>query len=140
MSDQQTKLRPRATDLLPAGWPAPKGYANGIKTRGELIFVAGQIGWDTQGRFAAGFVAQARKALQNIADVLAAGGARPEHVVRMTWYVVNMAEYRSSLPTLGEAYRAVMGRNFPTMTLIEVKSLAEPDALVEIEATAVVPD
>ena len=140
MSDKQTKLRPRATDLLPAGWPAPKGYANGIKTRGELIFVAGQIGWDTQGRFAAGFVAQARKALQNIADVLAAGGARPEHVVRMTWYVVNMAEYRSSLPALGEAYRAVMGRNFPTMTLIEVKSLAEPDALVEIEATAVVPD
>jgi enamine deaminase RidA (YjgF/YER057c/UK114 family) len=140
MSDQQTKSRPRATHLLPAGWPAPKGYANGIKVRGELIFVAGQVGWDTHGRFAHGFVAQARKALQNIVDVLATGGARPEHVVRMTWYVINMTEYRASLPVLGEAYRDVMGRNFPTMTLVEVKSLAEPDALVEIEATAVMPD
>ena len=140
MSDQQTKSRPRATHLLPAGWPAPKGYANGIKVRGELIFVAGQVGWDTHGRFANGFVPQTRKALQNIVDVLATGGAGPEQVVRMTWYVINMTEYRASLPALGEAYRDVMGRNFPTMTLVEVKSLAEPDALVEIEATAVMPD
>jgi enamine deaminase RidA (YjgF/YER057c/UK114 family) len=140
MSDQQTKSRPTATSLLPAGWPAPKGYANGIKARGDLIFVAGQVGWDAQGRFAKGFVAQARKALQNIVDVLEAGGAGPEHVVRMTWYVVNMVEYRTSLAPLGAVYREVMGRNFPTMTLVEVKSLAEPDAVVEIEATAVVPD
>jgi enamine deaminase RidA (YjgF/YER057c/UK114 family) len=140
MSDQQTKSRPRAMNLLPAGWPAPKGYANGIKTRGELIFVAGQIGWDTQGRFAQGFVPQARKALENIVDVLASGGAKPEHVVRMTWYVTDVVAYRTSLAALGEAYRDVMGRNFPTMTLIAVQALAEPDALVEIEATAVIPD
>jgi enamine deaminase RidA (YjgF/YER057c/UK114 family) len=140
MSEQQTKSRPGATALLPAGWPAPKGYANGIKARGELVFVAGQIGWDTHGRFAPGFIAQVRKALQNIVAVLATAGAGPEHVVRLTWYVIDMAEYRASLIALGTAYRDVMGRNFPTMTLVEVKSLAEPEALVEIEATAVVPD
>jgi enamine deaminase RidA (YjgF/YER057c/UK114 family) len=140
MSEQQTKSRPSATALLPAGWPAPKGYANGIKARGELVFVAGQIGWDTHGRFAPGFIAQVRKALQNIVAVLATAGAGPEHVVRLTWYVIDMAEYRASLTALGTAYRDVMGRNFPTMTLVEVKSLAEPEALVEIEATAVVPD
>ena len=140
MSEQQIKSRPRATALLPAGWPAPKGYANGIKARGELVFVAGQIGWDTHGRFAPGFIAQVRKALQNIVAVLATAGAGPEHVVRLTWYVIDMAEYRASLTALGTAYRDVMGRNFPTMTLVEVKSLAEPEALVEIEATAVVPD
>jgi enamine deaminase RidA (YjgF/YER057c/UK114 family) len=140
MSEQQTKSRPGATALLPAGWPAPKGYANGIKVRGELVFVAGQIGWDTHGRFAPGFIAQVRKALQNIVAVLATAGAGPEHVVRLTWYVIDMAEYRASLTALGTAYRDVMGRNFPTMTLVEVKSLAEPEALVEIEATAVVPD
>ena len=140
MSEQQTKSRPSATALLPAGWPAPKGYANGVKARGELVFVAGQIGWDTHGRFAPGFIAQVRKALQNIVAVLATAGAGPEHVVRLTWYVIDMAEYRASLTALGTAYRDVMGRNFPTMTLVEVKSLAEPEALVEIEATAVVPD
>jgi enamine deaminase RidA (YjgF/YER057c/UK114 family) len=140
MSEQQTKTRPGATALLPAGWPTPKGYANGIKARGELVFVAGQIGWDTHGRFAPGFIAQVRKALQNIIAVLATAGAGPEHVVRLTWYVIDMAEYRESLTALGTAYRDVMGRNFPTMTLVEVKSLAEPEALVEIEATAVVPD
>ena len=140
MSEQQTKSRTGATALLPAGWPAPKGYANGIKARGELVFVAGQIGWDTHGRFAPGFIAQVRKALQNIVAVLATAGAGPEHVVRLTWYVIDMAEYRASLTALGTAYRDVMGRNFPTMTLVEVKSLAESEALVEIEATAVVPD
>lgn len=140
MSDQQTKSRPGVTALLPSGWPAPKGYANGIRARGELVFIAGQVGWDTHGRFASGFVPQVRKALQNIVDVLATAGAKPEHVVRLTWYVINMAEYRASLAALGAAYRDVMGRNYPTMTLVEVKSLAEPEAVVEIEATAVVPD
>jgi enamine deaminase RidA (YjgF/YER057c/UK114 family) len=140
MSDQQIKTRPGATALLPAGWPAPKGYVNGIKARGDLVFVAGQVGWDTDGRFASGFVPQVRKALENIVDVLAAAGAKPEHVVRFTWYVTDITEYRASLAALGAAYRDVMGRNFPTMTLVEVKSLAEPDARVEIEATAVVPD
>jgi enamine deaminase RidA (YjgF/YER057c/UK114 family) len=140
MSDQQTKSRPRATTVLPAGWPAPKGYANGIKARGELVFVAGQVGWDTEGRFVEGFVAQARKALENVADVLAAAGAGPEHMVRLTWYVTDVEEYRGSLAELGAVYREVMGRNYPTMTLLEVTSLAEPNALIEIEATAVVPD
>ncbi|MFZ0125391.1 MAG: RidA family protein, partial [Xanthobacteraceae bacterium] len=116
MSDQQTKSRPGATALLPAGWPAPKGYANGIRVRGELVFVAGQIGWDTHGRFAHGFVAQVRTALQNIVEVLATAGATPGHVVRLTWYVIDMAEYRASLAAVGVAYRDVMGRNFPTMT------------------------
>ena len=105
-----------------------------------MVFIAGQVGWDTQGRFAQGFVAQARKALQNVVEVLESGGAKPEHVVRMTWYVTDIVAYRTSLAALGDAYRDVMGRNFPTMTLIAVQALAEPDALVEIEATAVIPD
>ena len=127
------------TALLPEGWPRPRGYVNGILARGETIYLAGMIGWDTEGRFPDGFVAQARQALINIAAVLESGGARPEHVVRMTWYVVDMDQYRNSLAELGAAYRAVMGSNYPTMTLVEVKSLVEPDALVEIEATAVIP-
>ncbi len=129
-----------ATVLLPEGWPKPKGYANGIKARGEVIFVAGQIGWDTEGRFAQGFVAQARKALENIMAVLKEGNARPEHLVRMTWYVTDMASYRNSLAELGAAYREAIGRHYPAMTLVGVTSLAEPNALIEIEATAVIPD
>ena len=128
-----------ATVLLPEGWPKPRGYANGIKARGDVIFVAGQIGWDVEGRFAQGFVAQARKALENIMAVLKEGNAGPEHMVRMTWYVTDMASYRNSLPELGIAYREVVGRHYPTMTLVGVTSLAEPDALIEIEATAVIP-
>ena len=128
-----------ATVLLPEGWPKPRGYANGIKARGDVIFVAGQIGWDVDGRFAQGFVAQARKALENIMAVLKEGNAGPEHMVRMTWYVTDMASYRNSLPELGIAYREVVGRHYPTMTLVGVTSLAEPDALIEIEATAVIP-
>ena len=128
-----------ATVLLPEGWPKPRGYANGIKARGDVIFVAGQIGWDVDGRFAQGFVAQARKALENIMAVLKEGNAGPEHMVRMTWYVTDMASYRNSLPELGIEYREVVGRHYPTMTLVGVTSLAEPDALIEIEATAVIP-
>ena len=129
-----------ATVLLPEGWPKPRGYANGIKARGDVIFVAGQIGWDVEGRFAQGFVAQARKALENIMAVLKEGNAGPEHMVRMTWYVTDMASYRNSLPELGIAYREVVGRHYPTMTLVGVTSLAESNALIEIEATAVIPD
>ena len=139
MLDRKKNARGPAV-LLPEGWPTPKGYANGIRTRGDLIFVAGQIGWDTEGKFAEGFVAQARKALENVMAVLVEGNAGPEHLVRMTWYVTDMAAYRSSLSELGAAYREVIGRHYPTMTLIEVKSLAEPKALIEIEATAVFPD
>jgi enamine deaminase RidA (YjgF/YER057c/UK114 family) len=130
---------PGSTVLLPEGWPKPRGYANGIKARGDIIFVAGQIGWDTEGKFADGFVAQARLALENIMAVLTEGKAGPEHLVRMTWYVTDMPSYRNSLRELGAAYRDVIGKNYPTMTLVGVTSLAEPKALIEIEATAVIP-
>lgn len=134
------KAKNGATTLLPAGWPQPKGYANGIKARGDVIFVAGQIGWDSGGRLAEGFLPQVRQALENIVAVLKEGGAAPEHLVRLTWYVTDMAAYRNSLRELGAIYREVIGRTYPTMTLVAVVDLAEPGALVEIEATAVVPD
>ncbi len=126
--------------LLPDGWPRPRGYANGIRARGEMVFVGGMVGWDASGTFADGFVAQARQALANIRAVLAEGGAGPEDVVRLTWYVVDMAAYRANLGPLGAAYRELMGTHFPAMALVEVKGLVEPRALLEIEATAVVPD
>lgn len=125
--------------LLPDGWPRPRGYANGVLARGETVYVGGMIGWDTEGRFPAGFVAQAGQALRNIVAVLRAGGAQPEHVVRMTWYVVDMDEYRGALAELGAVYRDVMGANYPAMTLVEVRCLVELEARLEIEATAVIP-
>jgi enamine deaminase RidA (YjgF/YER057c/UK114 family) len=125
--------------LQPPGWPRPAGYANGIKARGELVFVGGMVGWDTQGRFPAGFAAQARQALSNIVAVLREGGAAPHHLVRMTWYVRDMDEYLASRDALGAAYREIMGAHYPAMALVEVSRLAEPEARVEIEATAVVP-
>jgi enamine deaminase RidA (YjgF/YER057c/UK114 family) len=118
----------------------PKGYANGIKARGETVFVGGMVGWDEHERFPAGFVAQTRQALMNILAVLREGGAGPEHVVRMTWYVRDMDEYLAARPELGKVYRETMGRNFPAMALVEVRRLVEPDARLEIEATAVVPE
>lgn len=127
--------------LLPPGWKPPKGYANGIAARGTLVFVAGQIGWTPEQTFAADdFVGQARQALRNIVAVLREGGARPEHIVRMTWYVTDKREYLTSLAALGAIYREVIGAHYPAMTLIEVRGLAEDRAKVEIEATAVVPD
>ena len=132
--------RPGLTVLQPAGWPRPKGYANGIKARGELVFVGGMVGSDAQGHFPAGFVAQARQALRNIAAVLAEGGAAPAHVVRMTWYVRAMDEYLAARRELGTAYRDVMADHFPAMTLVEVTRLVEPEARLEIEATAVIPE
>jgi enamine deaminase RidA (YjgF/YER057c/UK114 family) len=128
------------TILNPPGWPQPKGYANGIKARGQMVFVGGMIGWDIHGKLAQGFVAQTRQLLENIVAVLKEGGAGPEHVVRMTWYVVDIDEYRNCLPELGKVYRDVMGRNFPAMALVEVKSLVEREARLEIETTAVIPD
>ena len=127
--------------LQPPGWPAPKGYANGIAARGRLVFVAGQVGWNAAQQFESDdFVAQASQALANVAAVLREGGASPAHVVRMTWYVLDKREYLASLPALGEVYRAVMGRHYPAMTAVEVSALIEDGARVEIEATAVVPD
>jgi enamine deaminase RidA (YjgF/YER057c/UK114 family) len=131
---------PGHTVLQPNGWRAPKGYANGIKARGEMVFVGGMVGWDEHERFPAGFVAQTRQALMNILAVLREGGAGPHHVVRMTWYVRDMDEYLAARPELGKVYRETMGRNFPAMALVEVRRLVEPDARLEIEATAVVPE
>lgn len=127
------------TVLQPAGWPKPKGYANGILAEGRMVFVGGQIGWDEQGRFALGLAAQVEKTLRNTLDVLAEAGAGPEHVARMTWYVCSIEDYLGQLPAIGAAYRAVMGRNFPAMALVQVVRLVEREALVEIESTAVIP-
>jgi enamine deaminase RidA (YjgF/YER057c/UK114 family) len=125
--------------LQPSGWPMPKGYANGMAADGRIVVTGGVIGWDAQERLAAGFVAQVRQALSNIAAILAEGGARPEHLVRLTWYVVDMDEYLSSLKELGQAYREILGSHYPAMALVQVVRLVEKDARVEIEATAVVP-
>jgi len=125
--------------LQPAGWRTPKGYANGIKARGEFVFVGGMVGWDENGKFPRGFVAQARQALENIRAVLAEGKAGPEHIVRLTWYVLDMDEYLVCRRELGAVYRAVMGDHFPAMALVQVGRLFEPEARLEIEATAVVP-
>ena len=127
--------------LQPPGWKAPKGYANGIAARGTLVFVGGQVGWNAAQQFDSDdFVAQAKRALENVVAVLAEAGARPEHVVRMTWYVVDKRAYLASLRALGAAYRGVMGRHYPVMTAVEVVALIEDRARVEIEATAVIPD
>ena len=125
--------------LQPSGWPQPKGYANGIAAEGRLVVTGGVVGWDVAGRFADGFVAQVRQALENIVAILAEGGARPDHLVRLTWYVVDMDEYVSNLKALGKVYREVVGTHYPSMALVQVVRLVEPSARVEIEATAVVP-
>ncbi|MBL0172243.1 MAG: RidA family protein [Gemmatimonadaceae bacterium] len=127
--------------LQPEGWPRPRGYANGISARGRLVHVAGQIGWNAREQLVStDLVAQARQALCNIVDVLACDGARPEHLVRLTWYVVDRGAYVANAQRLGEAYREVIGRHYPAMSAVQVSALIEPGALVEIEATAVVPD
>ena len=126
--------------LQPADWPRPRGYSNGISTRGQLVFVAGLVGWDTAGRFSDGFVAQFRQTLLNTIDVLNEANARPEHIVRMTWYVVDREAYRSSLRELGAIYREIMGANYPAMAVVQVVSLMEDEALIEIETTAVIPE
>jgi enamine deaminase RidA (YjgF/YER057c/UK114 family) len=123
--------------LLPAGWPQPKGFAHGILAEGHTIWVAGQIGCDAAGTFAADLPAQIERALRNIVAVLADAGAGPEQVVRLTWYMLDVTQYNAQRKEIGAAYRRVMGRHFPTMTVVEVRRLVEPQALVEIEATAV---
>jgi enamine deaminase RidA (YjgF/YER057c/UK114 family) len=125
--------------LQPSGWPAPKGYANGMAADGRIVVTGGVIGWDNQERLARGFVAQVRQALSNIAEILAEADARPEHLVRLTWYVVDMDEYLANLKKLGQVYREIFGAHYPAMALLQVVRLVEKEALVEIEATAVVP-
>ncbi len=127
--------------LQPPDWAEPKGYANGVLARGALIFVGGQIGWNGQQKFESDdFMVQTRQTLENIKAVLLAGGAGPEHMVRMTWYIVDRAEYTANLKALGAVYREVMGKNFPAMTCVQVAALVEERARVEIEVTAVLPD
>jgi enamine deaminase RidA (YjgF/YER057c/UK114 family) len=127
--------------LLPPGWPRPKGYANGISAKGRLIVTAGVVGWDAEERFASEELAgQFRQVLRNILAILAEDGAGPEHIVRMTCYVTDISEYRSSLIEIGTAWRETIGRHFPAMAVVGVTALVEPEAKIEIEAMAVVPE
>lgn len=127
--------------LHPPGWLAPKGYANGVAARGTLIFTGGQIGWNAQQQFESDdFIAQTRQTLLNVRAVLAAGGAGPEHLVRLTWYLLDRKEYQARLQELGAVYREVLGKNYPAMACVQVAGLIEERARVEIEATAVLPD
>ena len=127
--------------LQPPGWQRPRGYANGVSARGRQVYVAGQIGWNERGTLVApDLVGQAKQALRNIVAVLEEDGARAEHLVRLTWYIADSEAYRSAARPLGEAYREVIGLHYPAMSAVEVSALMEPGALVEIEATAVVPD
>lgn len=125
--------------LQPPGWPRPKGYANGMVGEGRFVLTGGQIGWDAEGRFAEGLVAQTRQALLNIVAILGEAGAGPQHIARLTWYVTDIEVYRNAGKEMGAAWREVMGRHFPAMAVIGVTALVERAALVEIEATAIIP-
>ena len=127
--------------LQPPGWARAKGFSNGIAANGRLVFIAGQIGWTGQAEWKErGFAGQFRQALQNIITVLKEAKGKPEHLVRLTWYVLDKQEYMNSLKAVGEAYRELMGRHYPTMAVVQVSGLVEPEARLEIEATAVVPE
>jgi enamine deaminase RidA (YjgF/YER057c/UK114 family) len=126
--------------LQPPGWARAKGFSNGIACSGNLVFIAGQIGWTGQGKWEAkDFAGQFRQALQNIIDILKEAKGKPEHIVRLTWYVLDKQEYLNSLKGVGEAYRELMGRHYPTMAVVQVSGLMEDEARLEIEATAVLP-
>ena len=125
--------------LLPPGWPRPRGYSNGVAASGRTVYVSGMIGWDAQGVFHTDdFAGQVRQALHNIVAVLAEAGAEPEHIVRMTWYVLDTKEYTGAYKAVGAAYREVIGAHYPAMTAVQVAGLVEDRARVEIEVTAVV--
>ena len=129
------------TILQPPGWVQPKGYSNGIAAQGRQVFVSGMIGWDEQGQFHSDdFAAQTRQALHNIVAVLKEAGAGPEHIVRMTWYVVDKREYLAAAKEIGAAYREIVGKHYPAMTAVQVTALIEDRARLEIEVTAVIPD
>lgn len=126
--------------LQPPGWTRPRGYSNGVAASGKMVFVGGMIGWDGQGVFhTSDFAGQVRQALENVVAVLAEAGARPEHIVRMTWYVVDKQEYIASYKEIGRAYREIIGAHYPAMTAVQVTALVEDAARVEIEVTAIVP-
>ena len=127
--------------LQPPGWAKPRGYSNGIAAKGTQVFVAGQIGWTADGTWQTDeFAGQFAQALRNVVAVCAEAGAKPEHIVRLCWFITSKREYLASLPAIGAAYREIMGRHYPTMTVVEVGALVEDRAKIEIEATAVVPD
>jgi enamine deaminase RidA (YjgF/YER057c/UK114 family) len=127
--------------LQPPGWPRPKGYSNGVTARGQMVFVAGMVGWDAEQRFPAGdLVGQVRQALLNVRAVLDEAGARPEHIVRMTWYVTDKGEYLAQARAIGAVYRELIGSFNAAMTAVEVRALMEDLAQVEIEVTAMIPD
>jgi enamine deaminase RidA (YjgF/YER057c/UK114 family) len=125
--------------LNPQGWPRPRGYANGMAAQGRVVVTGGVVGWDQMGQFPDGFVAQAERCFLNIRAILAEGGAEPRHLVRLTWFVIDIDAYLADPKSLGEAYRAAFGRNYPAMAVVEVRRLVEKAALLEIEATAIVP-
>jgi enamine deaminase RidA (YjgF/YER057c/UK114 family) len=126
--------------LQPPGWARARGFSNGIAATGKLVFIAGQIGWTGEGKWVArDFAGQFRQALQNILDVLKEAQGKPEHIVRLTWYVLDKQEYLAALKDVGTAYRELMGRHFPTMAVVQVSGLVESEAKLEIEATAVIP-
>ena len=129
----------RPVTLQPPGWPTPRGYANGMAAEGRIVVTGGVVGWDATGTFPDGFAAQARQAFENIRAILAEGGAEPHHLIRLTWYVTDVDAYLAAGKEVGAAYREVFGRHFPAMAVIGVVRLVEPMALVEIEATAVLP-
>ncbi len=126
--------------VQPDGWKEPKGYANGVLAQGATLYIGGQIGWNANQVFEAkDFVGQMEQALKNIAAVLEAAGGKPEHLTRLTWYVIDKQEYLAKQREVGQAYRAVLGKNFPAMTMVVVSALVEDEALLEIEGTAVIP-
>jgi enamine deaminase RidA (YjgF/YER057c/UK114 family) len=127
--------------LQPPDWPRPKGYANGVSTRGQLVFVSGIVGWDQQGQFAAmDFAGQVEQALRNIVAILKEADALPQHIVRMTWYVLEKSDYLNSTREIGASYRNIIGKHYPAMSVVQVAGLVEENARVEIEVTAVIPE
>jgi enamine deaminase RidA (YjgF/YER057c/UK114 family) len=138
---EQQERDDRGTQIIqPFGWTRPRGYSHAMVASGRLVFISGQVGWDERCRFqATDFVSQARQALQNIVTILAEADGRPEHIVRLTWYVLDKQEYQTASKELGIIYRSMMGQHYPAMTAVQVAALMEDQARVEIEATAVIP-
>lgn len=127
--------------LQPPNWPRPKGYANGVVAKGSSVFLSGIVGWNNRGEFdSKDFAGQVKQALKNIVEILAEAKARPEHIARMTWYVVDKHEYLNAAKEIGASYREIIGRHYPAMSVVEVSGLVEADARVEIEVTAIVPE
>lgn len=139
MNDTGLPLTLLPVTLLPEGWPVPRGYANGMTAKGRIVVTGGVVGWDQQGVFAPDFMGQLRQTLINIVAILSAGGATPQHLVRLTWYVTDIEEYLADLKALGRVYRETIGPHYPAMAVVQVVRLVEKQAKIEIEATAILP-